>query len=71
MREIGSWSAPEPRPGPTDIGLKKLINEVQEDQWNGATNIERATATRAELFSRFRFQLALEGLLLRNSRSAM
>jgi hypothetical protein len=61
MREIGSWSAPEPRPGPTDIGLKKLINEVQEDQWNGATNIERATATRAELFSRLRFPISSRG----------
>jgi hypothetical protein len=65
MREIGSWSAPEPRPGPTDIGLKKLINEVQEDQWNGATNIERATATRAELFSRLRFPLSSRGTVVK------
>jgi hypothetical protein len=61
MKEIGSWSAPPPEVGKADIGLKKLINEVQEDQWNGATNIERATATRAELFSRLRFPLSSRG----------
>lgn len=61
MEEMSGWGGPPPTPATTDIGLKKLINEVQEDQWNGATNIERATAARAELFARLRFPVSSRG----------
>lgn len=39
----------------TDVKLQALINEVLQDEWCGASNFERATRARAELFSRLRF----------------
>lgn len=38
-----------------DVQFKKLVNEVMADQQHGATDIDRATAARARLFSRLRF----------------
>lgn len=63
MEELTSFAAVpstavEPK---TDVNLQKLINEVQQDQWCGATDFERATATRAELFSRLRFPVSSIG----------
>lgn len=45
-----------------DLGLQVLIAEVQDDQWSGTTDIDRATAARAELFSRMRFPESSRGV---------
>lgn len=50
----------------TSVEFKRLVNEVQEDQWNGAKDFERATSTRAELFSRLRFPKSSNGVKIKN-----
>lgn len=61
MEELNDW---EPVSVPStgveikpmsSVEFKRLVNEVQQDQWHGASNFSRATAARAELFSRLRF----------------
>lgn len=63
MEELTSFAAVpstavEPK---SDVKLQKLINEVLQDEWHGASNFERATGARAELFSRLRFPMSSIG----------
>lgn len=45
----------------TPLEFQVLIAEVQSDQWDGTTEIDRATSSRAQLFSRLRFPFSSIG----------
>lgn len=64
MRELSSFNPDIPSTAEkpkSDVNMTKLINEVLQDEWGGATNFDRATAARSELFSRLRFPVSSSG----------
>lgn len=69
--ELSSWGNPIiPSTGInkkplTDVQFQKLVNEVQADQTYGATDFDRATKTRADLFSRLRFPKSSNGVKIK------